>query len=272
MLKEDWTEHVQWIAENRVESELVARFGRCGEELILEVPNTCLLLGDRRGEKVEFFPLRELDPDMDMKLRCGLLRAFTRHLRGKLSLHVAAVSFAGRALSVVGPSRSGKSTLAAALCRRRGVELLADDSIAVETVPDSDSVPVRVAPTERTNWLLPDARQALRAPTLSTTLKRPVDPPRAASSELPAGHFVVLKFESDGVPALRPLSKTAALAKLLPLMTRFLVDDLEARQCEFRNITNLLANCRFYELSRKADLMDLERCVDLVLQLAESEP
>ena len=72
-----------------------------------------------------------LAPDCDEALVplfiVSSLIALLLALRGETTLHASAVAVDGRALAIAGDTGTGKSTLAALLCRRPGVGLVTDD-------------------------------------------------------------------------------------------------------------------------------------------------
>jgi hypothetical protein len=69
----------------------------------------------------------------------GHILPLTAVLHGIEALHASAVVLGGRAVGIVGASTAGKSSLAVNLVLR-GAQLLADDVVALETVPDGLAV------------------------------------------------------------------------------------------------------------------------------------
>lgn len=87
----------------------------------------------------------------------GSVMGIVAHLRGLLLLHGNAIEVAGRAVSFVGPSRAGKSTLAARFANA-GYRVLCDDVCAIRM--GEDGLPV-VWPGPRSLRLWGDAAGAL---------------------------------------------------------------------------------------------------------------
>ncbi len=187
-----------------------------------------------------------------------------RHLRGHLALHGAVVARDGGAVALVGRSRHGKSTLAAALCAR-GASLLADDAIAVERRAAGAWV---VDPTEENHWLDAAARSALgdsdagqweeedkwatRAPSVAT---RPV-----------ALRAVVELVFAPGIagPSLVRTRGLDAIASLVPQTVRFALDDDERHKTEIAMLFELLGEVPSFRLERPQDLARLGESVALV--------
>jgi hypothetical protein len=91
------------------------------------------------------------------KLERGLVHAYRRYLAGKFSLHGGSACSDGRAIVLVGASRSGKSTATARLCDAHGFQILADDVVAIDHVGGRATA----LPTERYHWLRADAAEWL---------------------------------------------------------------------------------------------------------------
>ncbi len=85
----------------------------------------------RDGQEIIVEPLPNIDERLVRLPLLGAVLAVLLHQRGKFVLHASAVALNGRVVVFVGEKGSGKSTMAAALCRR-GHELLADDIVAID--------------------------------------------------------------------------------------------------------------------------------------------
>jgi hypothetical protein len=96
-----------------------------GEKFLLRVPHLARFL-ITRGEKIEV----GLEPNAQERKAAawvlGTSFGILLHQRGALALHGAAVASDGCAIAICGDSGIGKSTLAAALCRK-GCSFAADD-------------------------------------------------------------------------------------------------------------------------------------------------
>jgi len=71
-------------------------------------------------------PVAGVDLDLVSTLAAGALPAFVLTLRGDAVLHASAVDVGGRAVAFIGPSGTGKSTIAT-LCCAQGARLVTDD-------------------------------------------------------------------------------------------------------------------------------------------------
>jgi len=93
----------------------------------------------------------------DILVRRVLPRVAT--LRGRIALHASAVGKHGRALVLLGPSKAGKSTIAAALALRHSWDILSDDICVLDF-----GSKVTVAPMGTGVCLWPDSQKALDFP------------------------------------------------------------------------------------------------------------
>lgn len=135
--------------------------------------------------------------------------------RGRLALHASAVAAAGGAVAFLGISGLGKSSLAAALCRR-GCSLLADDIAAL----DLDGRRIHVLPGPPRIKIAPAVAACLgiEACQLSRLDFEAGDltwflPARSSKSSLPLKRIYVLG-EGDG-PGVTPLSSQEAFVELI---------------------------------------------------------
>lgn len=133
-------------------------------------------------------------------------------------LHAAAVSFDGRAVVLVGPGGTGKSTTALA-CARAGADFLGDDLCLAEA-GDEDSEP-QVHCLFASAKLNPDSAERLGArdwPVLGTTPKGKIvvtlPAPMAVGRSAPIVAVVILHPHGDargGIERLRPAPAVAAV-------------------------------------------------------------
>ncbi len=152
----------RWLGEHRVDGRLVARIGRRGDELVAEFAGVGTLAAANRGTRTRFEPVEGADPSVIEKVSASVLDALVRHAQGKVTLHGSAVCKESSVVALVGASGAGKSTLAAALCAQSNIDLVADDTVALELSDEMNTrAPVEVTPTQTAAWLLSDARSAL---------------------------------------------------------------------------------------------------------------
>jgi hypothetical protein len=98
---------------------------------ILRYAGICDVLLDRRRRTITVHPAPGADPGLITIFLEGSVLANALAADGLLTLHASAVEVEGRALAIVGPPGTGKSTLAALLCVR-GSRLVADDVLRVD--------------------------------------------------------------------------------------------------------------------------------------------
>jgi len=137
-------------------AERDARFAgsrRAADEIRLAWPKMCEM-SIRSGRAIVVRPWTDGDGASESgRLRHlvgGIALGLVLHQRGRLTLHAAAVSVAGRAVVIVGPKGAGKSTLAAALCER-GHAVLTDDVVAFD-LADAAAPRVEIGPANTNLW------------------------------------------------------------------------------------------------------------------------
>lgn len=112
---------------------------RCDDGWVLRVHGLCDFEIDARTVSVLCRPTTQCRPDLASVLVGGLLVATILMLRGGFVLHGSAVDTPAGAIAFVGPTGTGKSTLAA-LCCASGARLIADDVLSTKI--DATSVTV----------------------------------------------------------------------------------------------------------------------------------
>jgi hypothetical protein len=195
-----------------------------------------------------------------------LFDALLRHVQGKITLHGSAVCGASRAVALVGPGNAGKSTIAAALCGYDGIELLADDTVALELDAHGGGDPVRVGPTQTANWLLPDARAELGLDASAPT-KLPIGF-RSAGGPVPLDAVIGLVFDENvSSVELRRVRGQDAFGVLSGCNIRFVIDEPAAQVREFDQLKLVMENCRVFELRRPRDIGQLRRSAEIVREV-----
>ena len=258
---------MHWLAEHLEDGEVAYRVGRDGDELVAEWIGVVRLVARRDGSELRFEPDPGAEPrDVD-KIVYGSSQLLLRHLQGKLGLHGAAVEIDGRAVVLLGESSDGKSTLAASLCQRPGVKFLADDAVALELVADAYSV----VPLERNHWLEASARTALGHDVPSSTTKEPVRARDVSSGGAPLVAFVELRFEDVPAPTVRRLRGLEALAKLMPQIVRFVIDEPDMQRRELDAILDLVGRVPMTSIGRPRRFDLLDATTDLVVDLARNQ-
>jgi hypothetical protein len=83
--------------------------------------------------------------------------AFWLELNGVLCIHANALAFDDKAIALMAPSRGGKTTLSAALCKH-GFEMMTDDMIALHSLPsDMENDGVEIYPSWPVARMWPDS-------------------------------------------------------------------------------------------------------------------
>lgn len=122
----------RWVnPENRV----MAEFRRESEGFLLRFPNEADFEIDAAGTTVRCVPTPGADPQHVESLYSNAILPMIGNHAGGLFLHGSAVAIDGRAVAFLGLSRSGKTTLAAALARN-GYPLLTEDVIELVEVSE----------------------------------------------------------------------------------------------------------------------------------------
>jgi hypothetical protein len=256
---------VRWIREWKEEGLADFRIGRDGEDLVAEWVGKGVLRASRSGERKQFVAFPGVDSRQVEKFHRGLVNAMVRHLEGKVTLHASGIALAGLAVALTGPSRSGKSTTTASLCRHADVEMLADDTLAIERGSNG----YLVAPTEDTHWLPEDSAIALGV-TPGTTFKAHVAATRCARGPVPLAAIVKLVFDAASPrPRLRAIQGREAFQILNRSLFRFIIDEPPAAIHDLEELSSLCAEVQILELVRRPSLDDLAACYDLIRGLAE---
>jgi len=243
---------VRWLQEWRSEGVLDFRVGRAGSELGAEWANLCVVRFDRSGQGRSFAAAQGVDSARARRLMSAQIRGLVRHLEGRLSLHASAVARGGAAVALLGPSTSGKSTLAAELCVQ-GSEMLADDASFV----DLEGGGAWVVPGEDSHWLREDAGAWFGTSERGGNKLR-LAPPRVASGATRLVLIVGLVFD-DGLegPVLQEVDGHEAFRWLRTSLFRLVVDEPDVQADELRKLAEVHQAVRFLELRRPRGLEGL---------------
>ena len=234
------------------------RWGYEGGDLVAEWMGILTLRATRTGELKALEPAPGASHELVEKTRHGMATAFLRAQRQQHALHASAVAYQGKALACVGASGLGKSTMAERMCRRPGVELLADDMTELEVLPGGE---LGVLPSETAVWLATDPAMA----------KAPLRSSRAATSPAALRCIVSLVFDDD-IPnlELRELRGADAVSALVPSLVRFEKNPSHWAR-ELALIGQLVSQSRMVEARRSRDL-EADAVSKALLRLLEGEP
>jgi hypothetical protein len=193
--------------------------------------------------------------------------------RGLLVLHATAVALDGRALVLIGPSASGKSTLGAALVAGGGV-VLCDDLCVIDT-----SAPTAlVYPSTRFITVWADVAEhlghdtAVLEPPLTGLQKFRLPMPVGPVSGVPLRHVLTLTealtmrraIELEPLPPLRALSNLASTGSLAAVIA-----GMNRQQAHLEQCGRVLRQAPGWQLSRPLDLARLREVAAVVEQLAQ---
>lgn len=246
---------VAWLDECVVDGRVSSRTGRgaCGP--VVEWPSVGrFTVKHGRGE---FEPFAGASEHMVLKVRRGVVNAYERYLRGALSLHGGAAARNGRALVMIGPHGTGKSTAVATLCDRRGFLVLADDAVAIDHTPSGYAV----APTDTQHWLREDACRLLDLP--AEAPKTPFDPV-AVAPPTPLSAIVSLAVGA-GAPRVERVPGYRAVYALLEASFRLPMGEPARDARELDLAATLCEAVPVFALTRATSTP-----VDLVADLLES--
>jgi hypothetical protein len=228
---------VRWLAETTDDRGAAARVGRDGADLVAEWIGIARLVVGRDGVNPRFVPVDGAEPAGVEKIRRGIVALLLRHLRGELGIHGAAFTLGSRAAVVVGASAHGKSTLAAFACAQRGASLVADDAVALERIVDV----WRAVPLEPDHWLDDEARRAvgLARANAGDGMKSPERARAVAVESSPIDVIALLEWADVEHPRCVRLRGMAAVAALVPLLVRFVVDEPDLQRRELDRLSDL---------------------------------
>lgn len=246
-----------------------------GRRFHLEVPGVLrLMVEDGREIVAEPF---ETATDADIApfiLSTGF--AAILHQRQLLALHAATVAWQGRAIAVCGATGTGKSTLAATLCRA-GAAFVGDDIAAIRT-DTADGVPL-VWPDGRQHRLWADAIEHLSlaerqgAPIRSHMRKfhvAPSSPAHPVEDSLPLAAVILLSSRDLTAPPGPPRIERVPLVDAAPMLRGEIYRPYLARRLGndpalFIQIAALLEKTPVFRLERTLGLEYLDDAAALVL-------
>ena len=187
--------------------------------------------------------------------------------RGDLSMHAAAVEVAGGAVVLAGPSRYGKTTLAAAFAAA-GHRVLAED-MATCTLRDGASVypgpaVMRLRPDVAGGFDLPDRRIVTERERVFVPLDGPL---RGTGAPVPLAALLFLR-EGDGDLQLTRARTADAIRDLWTLTFSLPTDG--SRAATFERAADLIAQVPVFDLRRALRLDTLQPIVTLVEELVGS--
>lgn len=271
---------MRWLAQHEEDGEVHFRVGRDGDDLVAEWVGLARVYARSDGRAHRFVPEPDADPRDLAKIERGSLQLLLRHLQGKLALHGAAVVRGGAAVAFLGRARQGKSTLAAALCTRTDVALLADDAVAIDRPPEH---PFLVTALEAMHWLdQPALAAVVREGQREASGRRFASAEAVHTREDPRGKSPIAALRvgtvgrvvavvdlvfRDGPVLLVRSTPLEAIAALVPQAVRFVLDDPTVHRRELDALGELVERVPVFRLERPRDLALLSESCDRVFDL-----
>ncbi|HWF50481.1 MAG TPA: hypothetical protein VG294_07555 [Solirubrobacteraceae bacterium] len=228
-------------------------------------------LVDGRGDRVRMSLSADADLAEAVQVLIGSVFSCVLAQRGRTCLHASVVARDGRAVALVGPKRSGKSTLALA-CVQRGARVLADDVAAISIDDGLVTTAVghprlRVGPDSAAAFSLGYGR--LR-PIWKHEEGRPrkryheVAHPPTASSPVPLAGIYLLAPRGDAL-STRSLTPGDMLPRLIANRHMATLLDRDGHRRDFACLAAIAAHVPGRELLRPDDLASTYAAAELVL-------
>jgi hypothetical protein len=241
-------------------------------DFLLRIPGLMrLLVRAGREMVVEPAPGIAVDETVPFILSTGF--AALLHQRSILALHAATVSWQGKAIALCGPTGTGKSTLATALCQE-GARFVGDDIAAIR--PGDDGCPM-VYPDGRQHRLWADAVAHLGladrqgGPVRTELNKFHVAPDvEPGYGPVPLSTIVLLENRPDKAPPSPPMITDLPLVDALPLLREQIYRPKLAERMGhdtriFMQTADLLNHVRVLRLERDRTLADLRTGAQMLL-------
>jgi hypothetical protein len=182
--------------------------------------------------------------------------------RGDLSMHAAAVEIGGRAVVLAGPSRYGKTTLAAAFAAA-GHRLLTEDMTRCTLAGGPSVYPgpavVRLRPDVAEGFRLAGETEIItERERVFVILSRSM---RGSGAPIPLAAILFLRQEAERLE-LEPVATADAIRDLWTLS--FSLPAIASRAAVFERVTDLVASVPVLDLRRELSLETLPKVVALV--------
>lgn len=202
----------------------------------------------------------------------GPIMGFVMLLRGVVCLHASAIAIDSKAIAVLGPAGSGKSTTAAAFSER-GYGILAEDVVTLDDRGDQ----FLIRPAYPCIRLWPNSVKALygsdaHLPKLTPNWeKRYLDlterPEQFLRKPLPLAAIYQLAVRSDdeAAPFIEPVERAEGLISLVANTYSTKLMDKQMRAREFELLTRVLRNVPLRRVTAHADPARIPELCDSIL-------
>ncbi len=207
----------------------------------------------------------------------GPIMGFVLQLRGSISLHASAIVMGDKAVALVGPAGSGKSTTAAAFADR-GYRVLAEDVVTLDDRGDSFLVLpaypcIRLWPASVTALYGPNARLPKLTPNWDKCYLD-LNPERYQFGDSPVslGGIYLLGERKDDptAPFVSPVPRSAALISLIAHTYTSYLMDKKMRARGFDLISRVLAEVPVRQVTPHTDSSHLEKLCTTIVRDFES--
>ena len=229
---------------------------------------------DRQGTRIwATWPAETLTLEDTATYLLGPVMGFVLLLRGFISLHACAVAVGERAVAIVGPAGSGKSTTAAAFAER-GYRILAEDVVTLRDLGEE----FLVQPAYPSIRLWPASVETLYGtaatlPKLTPTwdkcyLDLTQDKYEFQHEPLPLAAIYILaeRRNNDGVPFVEDLAPGAALMSLIANTYATYLMDREMRAREFELLQRLLGSIPLKRVTPHSDPGRIDELCQAILK------
>ncbi len=230
------------------------------------------------GRAIDFAPETGYSPPDALDLLLSLPMAYLLFLRGALPLHACAIAWGGRAVAVMAPSLTGKSTLAAA-CLRDGAMLISDDLLPLRPPDEVDpAAPTGPYLADSAPMMMRLAQRSVEAVAVEgARLVRPTPPgwkhlyevPQVPPARVEMAAIVLLERIEHLQPGPFSLTPAEAVARLSgQIFGLGMLDQAEQRDC-LQRLANLVDTTPLLGLRIANNLDALPAAVREVRSLAE---
>jgi hypothetical protein len=249
-----------------------------GKYYHLKFADDCEFISDRAGTSLWAAYPPEVTPEYLDTYLLGPVVGLLLRLRGTICLHASAIAVDNQAIALVGPSRAGKSTTAAAFARM-GFAVLTDDITALK----EEGHVFLVLPGDPNLCLWPQSVTYLYGSSDALPLvipDNPLDPDwdkrnlsltsegyRFQSQPLPLGAVYFLGARrGENAPGAEDLIGQAGLLALLANSFGSSLLDPNRRGQEFEVLSRLAAQVPLRQIFPHVDPTYLTRCCELILE------
>jgi hypothetical protein len=189
--------------------------------------------------------------------------------RGDLPLHAAAVEVDGRAVILTGPTRHGKTTLAACLAGA-GFRLLSEDLVDVRfgSQPEVVPGPAYIRLRRDVAQLVDVPGSVLVAETAERAHLAIAEPLRGTCEPVPVAAVALLRVNTDDAVTVEATDPVQAIRDVWS--QGFALPTSHSRSQSFTNIGRLLESVRTFDLHRPLSMDAIPRVIDTLVEVVSA--